>query len=96
MAKRCAGTPIPSRVRVHDPLTARTTVLEIERIDFGPIPESQFTVSAYGLPELGGPPQGRRENRLAFMLIFGAIVAFFLALALKYFAKRLGRPVSSP
>jgi hypothetical protein len=80
------GVPIPLRVRYSDPLVPRTTVFEVEKLEFGPISASEFTLSAYGLPEL--EPRARRENRLAYYLLLGGVVALCVAIALRYGVNR--------
>ncbi len=83
------GVPLPRRVSNYYPGVGRTRVFEIEKIEFGPIPESAFTLSAYGLPELGASPRARQDIRLAVVLFVGAFVALSIALVLRYAASRV-------
>ena len=85
-----SGIPLPRRISIFHPESFRTLVLDIESIDFGPISESEFTLSSYGLPELDGSPRPGRGNRLAYGMFIGAFVLLSIALALKYYARRSG------
>jgi len=82
------GVPLPSRITLVE-LSGRTTTLDVEGTEFGPIPPSQFTLSAYGLPELDASPGAKRQNRLPVVLFLGALAALSTAIVLRYCAKRL-------
>lgn len=54
------GVPIPRRITVSNPMGTMIQTFEIERVEFGPIPEREFTLSAYGLPERDVTPARTR------------------------------------
>jgi len=83
------GLPLPRRITWFEPVRATTRWLDIESIEFGRRPESEYTLSFYGIPEIGASPRARGENRLAVVIFLFAFVAFSVALALKFYAKRL-------
>lgn len=83
--------PMLRRVSIHLPAVGTTRVLEVQKIEFGPIPEREFTLSAYGLPELNTSSRGRAQNHLAMALFLGALVALFVAIALRFLSTRPAR-----
>jgi len=90
------GVPLPRRISSSYPGVATIRTLDIENIEFGPLPESEFTLSAYGLPELDASHRPKRGNRLAVVLFLGAFVALSIALALKYYARRIKKNMIIP
>lgn len=54
------GVPIPRRITVSNPMGTLIQTFEIESVEFGPIPEREFTLSAYGLPERDATPRPAR------------------------------------
>jgi hypothetical protein len=86
------GVHIPRQITRYIPRGGKTRVLEINDIQFGPTPETAFTLSSYGLPELGSPrAPGRAANHLAILLIIGGAVALSIAVALKRYSMGLER-----
>lgn len=87
------GVRVPRRItRYINPHAGRTRVLEINDIQSGPTPEAAFTLSSYGLAELGSPrAAGRAVNHPAILLAIGGAVALCLAVALKRYSMGLER-----
>lgn len=82
------GAMLPHRIILDQPPVSKRTTLQIESIDFATVPEREFTLSAYGLPELGQPTRPMSAIRPGTLAIGGAVVALLAAIALKYSAWR--------
>jgi hypothetical protein len=65
---------------------------EFDELHFEELPDSEFTLAAFGLPELGKSetPAARASTTVWYFL--AAFVALLLAVALKYYASRAGTP----
>jgi hypothetical protein len=77
---------------LHDGDVTQITTFECDELHFEELPDSEFTLAAFGLPELGKPetPAARASNTVWYFL--AAFVALVLAVALKYYASRAGTP----
>jgi len=98
------GFPVPKRVVIksfnrqnklnfiHD--------FQFEDLRFVDPPDREFTLAAFGLPELGEPGRTRSRyvNRAVFWLLGAAVAALLVSIVLKYYAGRLRRtpPESVP
>jgi hypothetical protein len=80
------GVPIPLRISLFEPGPQRTRTFEIESVNFATIPDREFTLSFYGLPELNASPRSARGNRLAIAAFVVALAALCGSIALKYYA----------
>jgi hypothetical protein len=81
------GVPIPKRITLFEPYALRTHTLEIENFDFGPRPDSEFTLSFYGLPELSVSTRSARVNRFAVAAFVAAVAALAASIGLKFFVR---------
>ena len=71
-----------------------------EDLRFVDPPDDEFTLAAFGLPEIGKPetPRSRYANRTAFWLLGASLASLFVAIVLKYYSSthRLAPPESAP
>jgi hypothetical protein len=58
--ERRGGVSIPKSIANYQPLVGAITTFEIDAVEFKPIPESEFTLSAFGLPEREAPAPAKR------------------------------------
>jgi len=86
--ERRDGVALPRRITSCRERMARVDTLEIESIAFGPVPERNFTLPAFGLPELDASPTPKRESRLGILLICASAATLIVAVGLNYFARR--------
>jgi hypothetical protein len=84
------GLPLPSRISFIQPGRHVRKDLEIERFETGPVPEDEFELPAYGLPNIEQSPKSRLEDRPALLFLGGAIACSLLSLALRFYGKRHG------
>ncbi len=71
------GIPLPISLSETHPLETRQ--FSFDRVRPGPVPESEFTLTAFGLPELDQP--GRSRSTMSPGLWFLALGCLFLAIA---------------
>ena len=99
------GFPVPKRVvvelmdrRSRAPVYVHDFTFEDLRL-VDP-PDREFTLAAFGLPELGqpGPSRSRFANRTVVLLLGAAVASLLVAIVLKYYAGTLRRrpPESVP
>jgi hypothetical protein len=79
---------------IHDGDVTSLATFEFDELHFEELPDSEFTLAAFGLPELGKPetPAARASTTVWYFL--AAFVALLLAVGLKYYASRAGTPRS--
>ncbi|MDE2507177.1 MAG: hypothetical protein KGM43_08210 [Planctomycetota bacterium] len=81
--------PILRRSVMHELQVRRRTVLDIDQLHFGPIPEREFTLAAYGLPDLDKPAGTSSRWSLGFIWFGAALATLCVALGLKWYSNRL-------
>ncbi len=99
------GFPVPRRV-VNQAIDRRSRepqniyAFTFEDLRFVDVPDREFTLAAFGLPELGqpGPSRSRYTNRTVFWLLGAALASLFVAIVLKYYSgtSRRTPPESAP
>ena len=97
------GFPLPKRVVIKGfPRgSSEPTFIQIftfEDLRFVDVPDGEFTLAAFGLPELGQPGRSRSRyaNRTVFWLLGAALVSLVLAVALKYYSGTSRRTPPEP
>ncbi|MGO9922023.1 MAG: hypothetical protein ACLQIB_45915 [Isosphaeraceae bacterium] len=80
------GFPIPKRVihsifKPDNPTPLGVKTYEFSNMRFGPLPEKEFTLSAFGLPEIDAVSR-RRAGGMEYWLIGAAILALSIAVML--------------
>jgi hypothetical protein len=85
-----AGWPVLRRVQRSLFQERRDFVLD--NLQLGRVSDDEFTLSAYGLPELGAPS---RRNRASYWYLACGIAAILLAFAIRYAASR-SRKTATP
>ncbi len=87
------GFPVPKRVVIRgfprgsgEPNYIESATFEDLR--FVEVPDSEFTLAAFGLPELGqpGPSRSRYANRTVIWLLGAALASLVVAIVLKYYS----------
>ncbi len=77
---------------VHDGDVASINTFKFDNVGFDAVPDREFTLPAFGLPDLSNPNQiVRRDNSFIWMFLV-ALLALGLAVGLKYYASRAGAP----
>ncbi len=85
------GIPLLAVSEFKPPTAFMRQVLEIEGLDFNPPPESDFTLTAYGIPEIDRPAvaASRRPFPIAWFAVATALLG--VGVLLKIMSGRLRR-----
>jgi hypothetical protein len=83
------GVRLP--VRIETTLISDLEVCELENLELGTTPDSEFTLAAFGLPEPGssGATARRRGPALSYQLGLAGLACLALAIGLRYWSKRI-------
>ena len=95
------GFPLPKRV-VNEAIDTRSgkpifrhefTFEDLRLVD---PPDREFTLAAFGLPELGKPRSSRHANRTVFWLLGAALASLVIAIVLKRYSSTFRQTPSGP
>jgi hypothetical protein len=81
------GFPLPKRITRYTAVGRYEVILD--SIQHRPTPESEFTLAAFGLPEIDRTPRPASPNLRAYWLIAIGVVVFIVAIGLKVYSRRL-------
>lgn len=87
------GLPLPKRISRSAPLGRH--VIVFDSIDHAATPAREFTLAAFGLPEIDRKPEPPSRNRTAYVLIGAGILVLVAAIGLKVYTRprqAAGRP----
>jgi hypothetical protein len=87
--KHVGGIPLPSRITQYTSRLEQLLVLDVDDIVVGHTAPAEFTLAAYGLPEVDlASPSARHGWNHARLWFGGALFALILAVSLKYLGQR--------
>jgi len=87
------GIPLPKVFSETHPYYRRH--FEFERIDQGPVPESEFTLTSFGLPELERPDGSRFTGGPAIWFFASSLLFLSIGVVLKFKGSRKEAPALS-
>lgn len=91
------GEVTTKRGRVYrDGYASSTDNMEFDEFNFGEVPDREFALSAFGLPDVGEPRSGRRGTGGTFWIFLLALGALLASVALKYLSFRNRRAQARP
>jgi hypothetical protein len=94
------GFPSPRRVVVEGTDTRSGTPIYRHEFIFEDLrlvnpPDSEFTLAAFGLPELRQPSSSRHANRTVFWLLGAALASLVVAIVLKHYSGTLRKSAAA-
>lgn len=93
--ERVNGIRLPHKVTQYAGRFERYDVLEIDRVQAGPTAPGEFTLTAYGLPEVATTTSNRHSQGGALTWFAIALVAVVLAVLFGFFGRRYRRATAA-